>query len=133
MVRRRVHAQLLSTPSRTEAEALGDRIRTEVRTGKIRRPKFDSTHESDLSSPTELTLADVADRYLTAYARTETRRRHAIRQFEIYIAMLCDSRVPGPGGTLVSSARGPLLRSLEQIFTPFSSLASRLWRPPGTR
>ena len=56
---------------------------------------------------TELTLQDVATRYLNEYARTETRRPHAIRQFEIYVELLQSAKVPGPGGTLVTLGAKP--------------------------
>jgi integrase len=49
--------------------------------------------------------ADAPEHPLAGAIRLTSGRRHAIRQFEIYIAMLCDSTVPGPGGTVVSLGR----------------------------
>ena len=37
------------------------------------------------------TLADVADRYLRDYARRDTRKPHAMRQFEIHVRLLLES------------------------------------------
>ncbi len=52
-------------------------------------------------------MQDVATRYLNEYARTETRRPHAIRQFEIYIELLQSATVPGPAGTSVTLGAKP--------------------------
>ncbi len=69
----------------SEAEALTDRIRTEIRSGAL---ELEAPVKSTSTNATELTLQDVTTRYLNEYARTETRRPHAIRQFEIYIELL---------------------------------------------
>ena len=77
--------------SRSEAEALADRIRTDVRAGMCALP--------DDSAPTlaEPTLADVADRYLRDYARRDTRKPHAVRQFEIHVRLLLESAADTAG------------------------------------
>jgi hypothetical protein len=68
----------------TEAKALADRIRTGIRSGAIELEEPVVTETASTVS-TPLTLGDVTARYLDEYARIETRRPHAIRQFEIYI------------------------------------------------
>ncbi len=77
--------------SHSEAEALADRIRTEVRAGTQALPA--------VSAPmlAEPTLADVAERYLRDYARRDTRKPHAVRQFEIHVRLLLDSVVDTAG------------------------------------
>ena len=87
----------------SEAQALTDRIRTQIRSGAIQLEAPAATE----SESTELTLQDVSTRYLNEYARTETRRPHAIRQFEIYIGLLQAARVPGPVGSLVTLGAKP--------------------------
>jgi integrase len=64
--------------SRSEAQALADRIRTEVRAGAFALP------EVCTQTVVEPTLANVAERYLRDYARRDTRKPHAVRQFEIH-------------------------------------------------
>jgi len=90
----------------SEANALADRIRTGIRSDAIQLEEPVSI-EAAANSLTELTLQDVATRYLNEYARTETRRPHAIRQFEIYIELLQSSNVPGPGGVPVTLGTKP--------------------------
>jgi hypothetical protein len=93
--------------SRTEAEALADQIRTNVRAGRITLEESESARATDAASATVLTLRDVADLYLRSYARTPTRRPHAARQFDTHVRMLCTSRVQGPRGTLVDLGEKP--------------------------
>lgn len=91
-----------------EAEAIADRIRGEIRSGAIQlEPPPPATSPAD--PPTELTLQDVSTRYLDEYARTEGRRPHALRQFEIYIGLLNASTVPGPGGASVALGARPFV------------------------
>ncbi len=77
--------------SRSEAHALADRIRTDVRAGAFALP------EVSTQTVAEPTLADVADRYLRDYARRDTRKPHAVRQFEIYVRLLLESAVDTGG------------------------------------
>ena len=86
----------------SEAQALTDRIRTQIRSGAIQLEE-----PIGATASTELSLQDVATRYLNEYARTETRRPHAIRQFEIYIGLLEAAEVPGPAGSLVTLGAKP--------------------------
>jgi hypothetical protein len=87
--------------SLTEAEALADRIRTDIRSGAIQLAEpVPIARSANYSN--DLTLQDVATRYRNEYARTETRRPHAIRQFEIYIDLLQSAKVPGPRNALVA-------------------------------
>jgi integrase len=90
----------------TEAKALADRIRTGIRSGAIELEEPVVTETASTVS-TPLTLGDVAARYLDEYARTETRRPLAIRQFEVYIDLLRRAKVPGPGGIPVSLGSKP--------------------------
>ena len=90
----------------TEAQALADRIRTGVRSGAIQLDEPVAPEPTNGS--TELTLHDVATQYLNRYARNETRRRHAIRQFEIYIGLLDEATIPGPGGNPVRLGAKPI-------------------------
>jgi len=76
--------------SRTEAEALADRIRTDVRAGVFAIPEVSN-------QAAEPTLADVAERYLRDYARRDTRKPHAVRQFEIHVRLLLQSGVDTAG------------------------------------
>jgi hypothetical protein len=93
--------------SRTEAAALADQIRTDVRAGRITLEGSDTQQVRDVASSAELTLKDVADLYLRTYARITTRRQHAVRQFEIHVRMLCASRGQGPRETLVNLGEKP--------------------------
>ena len=77
--------------SRTEAEALADRIRTDVRAGTC------APLAVGMLPAAEPTLADVADRYLRDYARRDTRKPHAVRQFEIHVRLLLESAVDMAG------------------------------------
>ena len=77
--------------SRSEAQALADRIRTDVREGTCASL---ATTEPPSAEPT---LADVADRYLRDYARRDTRKPHAVRQFEIHVRLLREAVVDTAG------------------------------------
>jgi integrase len=105
--------------SRTEAEGFADRIRTGIRSGEIQLEEPAALGGSG-SAASELTLRDVASRYLNEYARTETRRPHAIRQFEIYMELLQSARVQGPGGVPVVLGSRPfklIVRAdLDEVF-----------------
>ena len=83
--------------SRSEAHTLADRIRTDVRVGAFALPEVST---QTLAEPT---LADVADRYLRDYARRDTRKPHAVRQFEIHVRLLLESAADTAG-----RARGAL-------------------------
>ena len=83
--------------SRSETHALADRIRTDVRAGAFALPEVST---QTLAEPT---LADVADRYLRDYARRDTRKPHAVRQFEIHVRLLLESAADTAG-----RARGAL-------------------------
>ena len=85
--------------SRSEAEALADRIRTDVRNGVLTSSRVIN---AERAATPELTLIDVANRYLTNYARNGLRRPHAVRQFEIYIGLLVNASVPAAGDSFVS-------------------------------
>lgn len=73
--------------SHSEAKALAERIRTDVRAGTRVLP------EVSPQTPVEPTLTDVAERYLRDYARRDTRKPHAVRQFEIHVRLLLESAV----------------------------------------
>jgi len=77
--------------SRSDAQALADRLRTDVRAGAFAL--------ADVSTPTPAapTMADVADRHLRDYARRDTRKPHAVRQFEIHVRLLLQSVVDTAG------------------------------------
>ncbi|MEZ5289873.1 MAG: site-specific integrase [Vicinamibacterales bacterium] len=90
----------------SEAEAIADRIRSDIRSGAIQLEP-PSAAISPAEPPTSLTLQDISSRYLDEYARTETRRPHALRQFEMYIGLLNAAKVSGPGGTQVAMGAKP--------------------------
>ncbi len=77
--------------SHSEAKALAERIRTDVRAGTRVLP------EVSPQTPVEPTLADVAERYLRDYARRDTRKPHAVRQFEIHVRLLLESAADTAG------------------------------------
>jgi integrase len=77
--------------SHSEAKALAERIRTDVRAGTRVLP------EASPLTPVEPTLTDVAERYLRDYARRDTRKPHAVRQFEIHVRLLLESAVDTAG------------------------------------
>ena len=92
----------------SEAEALADGIRIGIRSGEIQLEEpVPPPPPSPADGSTELTLDDVAIRYLDQYARTETRRPHATRQFEIYIDLLRNATIPGPGSSPVTIGKKP--------------------------
>lgn len=87
--------------SKTEAEALRDELRSKIRTGAI-------AGAATAAAGTPLTLDDVTKRYLKIYARSPGRRPRALQQFDVYIGLLQEARVPGPHGTTVRLGNKPL-------------------------
>jgi integrase len=82
------------TMSRTEAEGFRDRLRDDIRAGRLNPDGSPRQLEAAAAGQT-LTLDNVSDRYLDGYARVPPRGPHAIAQFEIHMRMLCSAIVQG--------------------------------------
>jgi integrase len=81
--------------SKTEAEALRDRLRSEIRSGTFTAP------ESAPEIETRLTLGDVADQYLDRFVRIPTRRPRGRREMEILIDVLRRAEIPAGKGQMI--------------------------------
>jgi integrase len=87
--------------SRSEAEALADQLRSEIRNG----------HGPDATKNPAVvakTLGDVAQAYIRDYVHVPTRRRRAAQQFEYYLRIIERSEVPAAGGTTIALGSKPL-------------------------
>ena len=80
--------------SKTEAQTIADRLRSEIRAGRL-------TDTGSVSSDTELTFGDVVERYLERHVRVPTRRARAVQQAVSHLRILRRAQVPGPGGRSV--------------------------------
>jgi hypothetical protein len=87
--------------SRSEAEALADQLRSEIRNG----------HGPDASkkpAAVAQTLCDVAKVYIRDYVRVPTRRQRAAEQFECHLRIIERSEVPAAGDTTVALGSKPM-------------------------
>ena len=83
--------------SKSEAEAIRDRLRAQIREGTLgeipgRQPDA------------KLTFGDVADQYLERHVRVPSRRVRAVQQAVSHLRILRRAEVPGPGGRSVMLA-----------------------------
>jgi integrase len=90
--------------SKSEAEAIRDRLRAQIREGTM----------SDIAAPrpdARLTFGDIADRYLERHVRVPTRRPRAVQQAVSHLRMLRGAEVSGPsgGGVLLAEKRIDLI------------------------
>ena len=78
--------------SKTEAQAIADRLRSDIRVGRV---------AGTASPDTGLTFGDVVERYLERHVRVPTRRVRAVQQALSHLRILRRAQVPGPGGQSV--------------------------------
>lgn len=90
--------------SKSEAEAIRDRVRSEIREGRFGA----SIDGASISADTRLTFGDVADRYLQEHVWTAARRPTAAKSIEYHVKGLRTSEIPGPGGTSVKLDTKPI-------------------------
>ena len=83
--------------SKSEAEAIRDRLRGEIREGTL-------TGTTVVSPDATLTFGDVVERYLERHVRVPTRRARAVQQAVSHLRILLRAEVPGPGGHRVALA-----------------------------
>jgi integrase len=81
--------------SKTEAEGFRDRLRDDIRAGRLNADGSPRQPETTGHEPRR-TLDVVAERYLEQYVRVPTRRLHACEQFEMHLRMLRNAAVEGP-------------------------------------
>ena len=87
--------------SKTEAQAIADGLRSDIRAGR-----FAGT--GSVSSDTELTFGDVVERYLGRHVRVPTRRPEAQQVMEWHLGVLRRAEVPAAGGTTIRLEHKPL-------------------------
>ena len=83
--------------SKSEAEAIRDRLRAQIREGTL----------GDISgrqADARLTFGDVANQYLERHVRVPSRRVRAVQQAVSHLRILRRAEVPGPGGRRVALA-----------------------------
>jgi integrase len=80
--------------SKTEAEGFRDRLRDDIRAGRLNPDGSPKQAEATAHEP-QLTLDVVAARYLEQYVRVPTRRPHACEQFEMHLRMLRNAVIEG--------------------------------------
>jgi len=83
--------------SKSEAEAIRDRLRAQIREGTLR-------DTSGRQPDARLTFGDVADQYLERHVRVPSRRVRAVQQAVSHLRILRRAEVPGPGGRRVALA-----------------------------
>ena len=83
--------------SKSEAEAIRDRLRAQIRKGTLGEI---SSRQADA----RLTFGDVADRYLERHVKVPSRRMRAVQQAVSHLRILRRAEVPGPGRRCVSLA-----------------------------
>ena len=87
--------------SKSEAEAIRDRLRAQIREGTLN----DSVA---LATDTRFTFGDVVDRYLERHVRVPTRRPSAQKIMEWHLGVLRRAEVPAAGRTTVRLEHKPL-------------------------
>ena len=86
--------------SKTEAQAIADRLRSDIRAGSLA--------DSGTAPDTELTFGDVVERYLERHVRVPTRRPAAQQIMEWHLGVLRRAEVPAAGGTTIRLEHKPL-------------------------
>jgi integrase len=81
--------------SKSEAEALRDRLRADIREGRLRSQ---AVPDPTPAPQVRLTFGDVADAYLKRHVWTPSRRPTAAKAIENYVKLLRTSEVPAAGG-----------------------------------
>jgi integrase len=85
--------------SKTEAQAIADRLRSDIRIGR----------STGTASPdTRLTFGDVVERYLERHVRVPTRRPAAQQVMEWHLGVLRRAEVPATGGATIRLEHKPL-------------------------
>ena len=87
--------------SKTEAQTIADRLRSEIRAGSL-------TDTGAASSATDLTFGDVVERYLERHVRVPTRRPAAQQVMEWHLGVLRNAEVPAAGGATIRLEHKPL-------------------------
>ena len=88
--------------SKSEAETIRDRLRGQIREGKL------ASGSSTPSPDAKLTFGDVADHYLDRHVRVPSRRPRAVQQAVSHLRILKGAEVPGPGGHGTALANRPI-------------------------
>jgi integrase len=89
--------------SKTEAQALADTLRSDIRTGRL----------TALAAPAAgipaagLTFSDVATKYLKRHVWVPSRRKRASESIEGYVRILERLKIPAAGGTTVAMGTRP--------------------------
>src|SRR5437870_2732048 len=82
--------------SKSDAEALADRVRSEIRRGTFRSP---NQPEPPAPDPTaRLTVGDVIDRYITRHVKSPTRRESAQKTMLWHLGVLRRTAIPAAHG-----------------------------------
>lgn len=84
--------------SKSEAEAIRDRLRAEIREGKLDSPTPDAN----------LTFGDIVERYVQRHVRVPTRRIAARQIMEWHLGVLRRAEVPATGGKTIRLESKPL-------------------------
>ena len=87
--------------SKTEAQAIADRLRSDIRAGSL-------TGTGTTSPDTGLTFGDVVERYLERHVRVPTRRPAAQQIMEWHLGVLRRAEVPAAGGATIRLEHKPL-------------------------
>ena len=87
--------------SKTEAQAIADGLRSDIRAGRL-------TDTGTASPDTGLTFGDVVERYVERHVRVPTRRPAAQQVMEWHLGVLRRARVPAARGTTIRLEHKPL-------------------------
>ena len=87
--------------SKTEAQAIADRLRSDIRTGRL-------TDAGTTLPDTGLTFGDVVERYIERHVRVPNRRPAAQQVMEWHLGVLRRAQVPAAGGTTIQLEHKPL-------------------------
>ena len=87
--------------SKTEAKAIADRLRSNIRSGRL-------TGNGSTSPDRSLTFGDVVERYLERHVRVPTRRPAAQQIMEWHLGVLRRAEVPAAGGATIRLEHKPL-------------------------
>ena len=91
--------------SKTEAQAIADRLRSDIRTGKL-------TDAGTALPDTGLTFGDVVERYVERHVRVPTRRPAAQQVMEWHLGVLRRARVPAAGDSFTCSIEEVRVRAV---------------------
>jgi integrase len=90
--------------SKTEAEAIRDKVRAQIREGT-----FQSSGTTDVdNADTRFTFADVASRYLDEFKNDADRRPHRAVRLEMQLDLICRTDIPAAQGKTIRLGDKPI-------------------------